>query len=156
MRSPTAQRQAEPGPRHAQPQRQASSADVTIPLERVGSLFVISSHLNHSRDVRLILDTGASHTILFPSLASELGLLLDPQSRMVTLKTAGGPVQARMVQVDSIRLAEAEVQNSLAAVYELPDMPPGVEGLLGPSFLSQFEVTVDAARNQLHLRRPRE
>ena len=101
----------------------------------------------------LILDTGASHTILSPQVADDLGLLGDPESQLVTLKTAGGPVQAKVVRVDSIRIAEAEVQETYAAIYELPDSPPGIDGLLGLTFLRQFQVTLDTAKGLLHLRK---
>jgi hypothetical protein len=50
-----------------------------------------------------------------------------------------------------MKVAEAEVRSSLAAIYDLPDAPPGVEGLLGLTFLRQFEVRLDSAHNQLHL-----
>jgi hypothetical protein len=67
------------------------------------------------------------------------------------MHTVGGAVQADMVQIDSIRLAEAEVHHSMAAIYDLPDAPPDIEGLLGLSVLRHFELTLDTARNQLHL-----
>ena len=125
---------------------------VTVPLERVGHLFVVSVNLNGERDARLILDTGASHTILSQDLALDLGLLADPAVRSVTLNTVGGPVIADLVKVPSIRIGSAEVQNSLAAVFDFSDRPNGVEGLLGLTFLGDFEVTLDAKRKQLHLR----
>ena len=68
--------------------------------------------------------------------------------------TVGGSVQADMVQVDSIRIAGAEVRNSMAAIHDLPDATADIEGLLGLSVLRQFEVTLDTARNRLHLGLP--
>ena len=100
----------------------------------------------------MIVDTGASHTILSQDLALDLGLLADPTSRSVTLNTAGGPVMADVVTVPSIRIGTAEVQNSMAAVFDFSERPNGVEGLLGLTFLASFEVTLDAKRKQLHLR----
>jgi clan AA aspartic protease (TIGR02281 family) len=125
---------------------------VTVPVQRVGHLLIVSTQVNGSRDARLILDTGASHTILSHDVAGDLGLLSGRQTRFVTLKTAGGPVQAELVRVNSIRIADAEVRNSLVAVYDMPDAPEGVEGLLGLTFLKQFQVTLDTAKGVLHLR----
>lgn len=67
------------------------------------------------------------------------------------MHTVGGSVQADMVHVDSIRIAGAEVRNSLAAIHDLPDAPPDIDGLLGLSVLRQFDVTLDATRSRLHL-----
>lgn len=125
----------------------------TIRLQRVGQLFVASVELNGSRTARLIVDTGASHTILSHKIAVELGLFADGNTAPVSMKTVGGSVQAEMVQVRSIRIGTAEVHDSLAAIYDLPDAPEGVEGLLGLSVLRQYAVTLDAARSQLHLNR---
>lgn len=138
----------------ALPVPEAPNGDVTVPVERVGNLLIIAARINGTREARLILDTGASHTILAPAVAADLGLFGNPQARSVTLKTAGGPVEAEIVQLESIELAEAQVRDSAAAIYELPDAPPGVEGLLGLTFLRQFQVTLDSAGGLLHLRRP--
>ena len=133
----------------------ASAASITVPIERLGSLLVVQAHLNHDRTARLILDTGASHTLLSHTIAQDLGLFSTPPVALVTLHTVGGSVQSEVVQVDSIELAGAEVRQSLAAIHDMPDAPPGIEGLLGQSFLRQFEVTVNAAKGELQLRSPR-
>ena len=72
----------------------------------------------------------------------------------VTMHTVGGSVQADMVHVDSIRIAGAEVRNSLVAIHDLPDAPPDIDGLLGLSVLGQFDVTLDATRSRLYLGQP--
>lgn len=127
---------------------------ISVPLERLGSLFVVTIQINETRPARLILDTGASHTILSRAIARDLGLFSLRPVASVTMHTAGGSVQADMVQVDSIRIAGAEVRNSIVAIHDLPDAPPDIEGLLGLSVLRQFEVTLDTARNRLHLGLP--
>jgi len=140
----------EPSPSPAKPDRPSS---IAVPLQRIGSLFVVSITINESRDARVIVDTGASHTVLSRSIARDAGLYVDARSTPVTMQTVGGQVQGDIIRVESIKVADAEVKSSQAAIYDLPDAPPGVEGLLGLSFLRQFEVTLDAARNQLHLGR---
>lgn len=127
---------------------------ISVPLERLGSLFVVTIQVNETRLAKLILDTGASHTILSHAIARDLGLFSHRPVASATMHTVGGSVQAEMVQVDSIRIAGAEVRNSLAAIHDLPDVPPDIEGLLGLSVLRQFEVTLDTARSRLHLGLP--
>ena len=129
-------------------------ASISVPLERLGSLFVVTIQVNETRSAKLIVDTGASHTILSHAIARDLGLFSLRPVASVTMRTVGGSVQADMVHVDSIRIAGAEVRNSLAAIYDLPDAPPDIEGLLGLSVLRQFEVTLDTARSRLHLGLP--
>ena len=124
---------------------------IAVPLQRIGSLFVVSIMVNSTRQARLIIDTGASHTVLSRSIASDAQLFTEKRSVPVTMQTVGGQVQGDMVRVDSIRVADLEVQNTWAAVYDLPDAPAGVEGLLGLNFLRQFEMTLDSTRNQLYL-----
>jgi clan AA aspartic protease (TIGR02281 family) len=129
-------------------------ASISVPLERLGSLFVVTIQINETRLAKLILDTGASHTILSHAIARELGLFSRRPVASVTMHTVGGSVQADMVQVDSIRIGGAEVRNSIVAIHDLPDAPSDVEGLLGLSVLHQFEVTLDTARSRLHLGLP--
>ncbi len=123
---------------------------VAIPLQHVGHLFVVTIRINGEHEGHLIVDTGASHTVLSRSLAIRSGLLTGA-SNGVTMNTVGGQVQAEVVRVNSIRVADLEVTDSVATIYDLPDAPPGIDGLLGLSFLGRFEVTLDAERPQLLL-----
>jgi clan AA aspartic protease (TIGR02281 family) len=127
---------------------------ITVPVRRIGQLYVVSVELNGTRTAQLIIDTGASHSILSQELVRDMALLpSDFRAGLVVLKTAGGSVDAQVVRIDSMKIATAEVRNTSAAVHTVPDFPAGVDGLLGLSFLHQFEVTLDTAKNELRLRR---
>ena len=131
-----------------------SDRGISIPVRRIGQLYVVSVELNGSRTAQLILDTGASHTILSEEIVRELALLpSDYRPDPVRLKTASGSVDAQVVQIDSMKIATAEVRNSAAAVHTVPDFPAGVDGLLGLSFLHQFEITLDSSKGELRLKR---
>ena len=127
----------------------------TIPIQRAGHLFLatvkMSGNVGESEG-RLIVDTGASHTIVSHKLALELGLFSDSQLGTVTMNTVGGPVQAPLARMKSIRIGEVEVVNSLVIVHDLRDMPGGVEGLLGLSTLQNFQVTLDPNGSILSLK----
>ena len=129
----------------------AKPHSIAVPLQRIGSLFVVSIMVNSTRQARLIIDTGASHTVLSRSIASDAQLFTERRPVPVTMQTVGGQVQGDMVRVDSIRVADLEINDSWAAIYDMPDAPAGVEGLLGLNFLRQFEMTLDSTRNQLYL-----
>ncbi len=130
-----------------------SPVTMTVPIQRVGQLLVVGAKLNGSRDSRLVVDTGASHTILSYNVARDLGLLPSPRATSVTVKTAGGPVQAEVVPLGAIRVGDAEAQNIMVGVFDLPDAPAGVDGLLGLTFLNHFLVTLDTVKGELSLRR---
>ncbi|MEP6959397.1 MAG: retropepsin-like aspartic protease [Nitrospirota bacterium] len=140
--------------RRALPEEQGASLanhTVDVPLQQVGHLFVVTVKLNGEQDARLIVDTGASHSIVSHRLAIELGLYSDSSMGTVTMNTVGGPVQAPLARIKSFRLAEAEVKDSVVVIYDLPDSPAGVEGLLGLNAMRQFQVTLDPTRKILSL-----
>ena len=154
---PVAPIPAVPGPiegRKVLPEAQSTSPAnhaVDVPLQQVGHLFVVTVKLNGEQDARLIVDTGASHSVVSHRLAIELGLYSDLTMGTVTMNTVGGSVQAPLARIKSIRLAEAEVRDSVVVIHDLPDSPGGVEGLLGLSALREFQVTLDPAKKVLSL-----
>lgn len=146
----------EPRPQHASehealPRAQPQAAPLSIPLERVGSLLVVTVQVNGTRPAKMILDTGASHTILSFAVARDLSLWAQHRSTSMTMHTAGGTVQTEVLPIASMTIGDAEVTNVEAAIYDLPEAPPGIEGLLGLNVLGQFTVTLDAVRNRLLL-----
>jgi clan AA aspartic protease (TIGR02281 family) len=154
---PVAPIPAVPGPiegRKVMPEAQSTSPAnhiVEVPLQQVGHLFVVTVKLNGEQDARLIVDTGASHSVVSHRLAIELGLYSDLAMGTVTMNTVGGSVQAPLARIKSIRLAEAEVRDSVVVIHDLPDAPGGVEGLLGLSALREFQVTLDPTKKVLSL-----
>ncbi len=154
---PVAPTPAMPGPiegRNVSPESQSPNLvnrTVNVPLQQVGDLFVATVKLNGEQDARLIVDTGASHSTVSHRLALELGLYSDSTLGAVTMNTVGGPVQAPLARIRSIRLAEAEVKDSIVVIHDLPEAPAGIEGLLGLSALREFQVTLDPAKKVLSL-----
>ena len=154
---PVAPTPAMPGPiegRKVSPEEQSTrpvNHIVNVPLQQLGHLFVVTVKLNGERDSRLIVDTGASHSVVSHKLAVELGLYSDLTVGTATMNTVGGSVQAPLARIKSIRLAEAEVKDSVVVIHDLPDAPGDVEGLLGLSALREFQVTLDPVKKVLSL-----
>ena len=123
-----------------------------IPVERVENILIVSATLNGSTQARLIIDTGASQTIISQRLALDLGLYSTAHTTQVLLHTASGSVKANAVTLDSIRIGEAEIRNSQVLIHTLPDLPFAVDGLLGLSFLGAYQITLDTSRGELHLK----
>jgi clan AA aspartic protease (TIGR02281 family) len=138
----------------AQESNQDSSQDndITIPLEKIGGSFVVQVNLNNERTAHLIVDTGASMTVLSTNIAIDLGILGTTDNELLTVNTAGGSVQVNMNYLSSLTVGNAQAHNVAVAIHDLPDIPEQIEGLLGMSFLKHFLITLDAEHARLILR----
>jgi clan AA aspartic protease (TIGR02281 family) len=120
---------------------------VAIPLRRAGGTWFAEVVLNTTKKATFLVDTGASYCVISPKLAGSLGL--KPGRRAVTLHTVGGRATGPLVTLRSVQVGEARAKEVHAVVHEIG---PGVEGLLGNSFLSRYTVTLDPERGVLRLR----
>ena len=89
--------------------------------------------LNRKQYAHLIVDTGASMTVLSYDLAIELGVLSGAAVSLDTVNTAGGAVQVNATHVKEIRAGSAVARNVSVVIHDLPNPIPGVSGLLGMS-----------------------
>lgn len=100
----------------------------------------------------LILDTGASATVLRPETADELGL---EEVQTVTGQGAGRRMEGAMVKVQSLAVAGATVYPKACVVMNLTDvcsqLGDDIAGVLGYDFLSKFKLTIDYQARQLNL-----
>ena len=102
-----------------------------------GGHFVTGGQIN-GKQVRLLVDTGASMVALSAAVATELGIDYQRGTR-VRLGTANGTISAWNVKLDSVRIGEVTVFGIDAVV--LPEAMPYV--LLGNSYLGRFQMTRD-------------
>ena len=105
---------------------------------------------------RLMLDTGASFVSLKASFAAKAKVEIDQESK-IQLYTANGISEGRRgraaaIQVRSLRANDVPlvVQTDAKGTYG-----PGVDGLLGMSFLSRFQVTLDGKSVRIRKRAER-
>ena len=124
---------------------------ITVPITKIGGSMVVQVTLNDSVDAHLIVDTGATMTVLSYDVGIELGLLSGSDVSLNTVNTAGGSVQVSMSNLESLQVGAAHVANVAVAIHDLPDGISGVSGLLGMSFLKNFKVTLDADQGFLRL-----
>ena len=126
-----------------------TALETTVPLEHGLGVWIARVVLNGSRTGRFLVDTGSSVTVLSPTLAADLGIAGGPDGTPVELQTLGGRTAGTPATVCSLRVGTLELRD--APVF-LHDPGPGLDGILGNTFLSRYQVTVDADRRQLHLR----
>lgn len=136
------------------PSEEASSPfeEITIPLTKMGGSLIVEAQLNQERSVQLIVDTGASMTVLSTQVAIDLGILGTTENELMTVNTAGGQVQVNVNYLSSVTVGSAQAFDVGVAIHDLPDIPSQIEGLLGMSFLKHFLVTLDAEHGKLILR----
>ena len=122
---------------------------VDIPLLRIGDHFLVDALLNDSRQVRLLIDTGASMTILTPDFLERNNLsYLDTNKRRL-FNTANGQVSAPIYKIESLSLGEWQVNQIEIGVMPL-DNETTFNGLLGMNFLKHFQFFID--QNDANLR----
>ena len=96
---------------------------------------------------RLLLDTGAEFTVLSTAAARRLAVNLG-DAAILPLRSASGVFFAPMIKVPSITVGEAVAYDVEVIVH---DATPGLDGLLGMSFLDNFLVTISTGNARLIL-----
>jgi clan AA aspartic protease (TIGR02281 family) len=129
--------------------RTSRADEVSIPLRRVAGGWMASVRLNNSRTVELVVDTGASSCVISPELATALGIEPGPGAESVTMQVVGGRTTGPIIRLAFVRVRDAEAEDVTAVVHPIS---PGIDGLLGNSFLARFTVTLDPQQGILHLR----
>jgi len=123
-------------------------ADVVVPMRSEFALPTIDAQVNDLEGVEFVVDTGASITVLNRELADALDIDLTESTRTRTLKTAQGTITATQVELESLRIGDAFVEDLTAVVVEGETVP----NLLGRNFLNNFSVTLDPTEDVLILR----
>ncbi len=121
-----------------------------IPLERTDRGFVVRARVNGRGPLRLVLDTGATATVISPAAARRVGLSVR-QDPPVEVRTAGGTVRAGWARVDWIEVGGRRAGPFRVVVH---DALEGADGLLGMDFLGSFRVEVLAEGPALVLSPP--
>lgn len=129
----------------------SGSEETVVPLERLGGVWVARVEFNDLHTAKLIVDTGATFTTISEELAFDAGINHGSGNSRVNLFTAGGKVQAEMGLVKTIRVGNAGREDVRVVIHTIPNLPDGIDGLLGLSFFDRFLVHLDQSTQQLHL-----
>ncbi|HEX9445157.1 MAG TPA: aspartyl protease family protein [Candidatus Binatia bacterium] len=124
--------------------------NASVQFQKKGELMVVAAKLNGKAAARFVVDTGATYTTISQATAKELEIDLGNNPTTLTFHTAGGLIQAPLASIRSIEVGGLEIANLTVAVHDIfPD--PGISGLLGLNFLSQFRVGIDSQNSLLNL-----
>ena len=129
----------------------AAAADEVLPFrEAWGWAAVVPVQVEGRGPYELLVDTGATFSVLDPALAAELGVgAVGPATRL----TLAGEDEVELARV-RLGLGTAsldEVQVLVAAVPAIQADQPRIRGLLGQSALSRLAYTIDHERRRLVL-----
>ena len=110
-----------------------------IPLQRQGTHFYINAIINKNIKVKLLIDTGASLTLINDLLIQDLNLDLS-SLKTIHLNTANGLVKAYSAKVESFSINNLSFNNFEISISKLNKE---LDGLLGMNYLKHFDFYID-------------
>jgi len=118
-----------------------------VSLENGRGVWIVPVLVN-GRSGRFLVDTGSSVIVVSPSFAMLAGAKVR-QAESLELETLGGRTRAPWATVATIGVGGAEIRNADVVLHD----PGGdIDGILGNSFLTRWDVSVDPDRRLLKLR----
>ncbi len=124
--------------------------DIAVPLQTSGEHYIVRGQLDQRYPLKLLIDTGASLSVLSRRRFEALRDRSDWQFiRQLRVNTAGGMVDAPLYRVDEFAIGDYRVAPMEFVVIELENMRD-TDGLLGMNFLGQFSFRIDQ-KNRLLL-----
>jgi len=134
---------------NAEPQAPITGV-VGIPLHRSGNHFIVDARSADGRSMRLLIDTGASLTILSPDVLEQRGIGYQNTGRYGVFNTANGQVRAPIYKLDSLSVGDWQVNQLDVGVLDLSG-GSNIDGLLGMNFLRHFQFFIDQNEALLRL-----
>jgi clan AA aspartic protease (TIGR02281 family) len=132
--------------------RYTQPGPVAIPLLREGEHFVVEAWINDAVPVHLLIDTGASMTVVRSEVLVAAGIPgLDEPPRY--FNTANGLVAGTVYRADNLKVGDQVIPDIELAGLDFP-MAPGVDGLLGMNYLKHFRFFIDQGKQELRLSEP--
>lgn len=129
----------------------AHAGRASVKIQTRGPAILVPALVN-GVDATLLLDTGASFTIIRPDLARRAGIEPAWQApRILATVTGGGQISIPLVRARSLGIRNAAVEAIDVGVYEALPSFPDVDGILGGNFLNHFRLTVDRQKRLLIL-----
>lgn len=133
-------------------ERPANASRASVPIRLVADKITLRVTLNDSQQATLLLDTGASKTVLNPALIERLGISLSPNATRWPATLVGGTtITMPFVRIRSLRVGGFAVEDIDVGVFDTFPDAQDVHGLLGADFLNQFKVTLDRRARRLTL-----
>jgi len=126
-------------------------SDQAVALQVDGAHYRVAGSINGRYPVSLMIDTGASLSVVSPRVLTQLNINPAPVFvRNATINTAGGKVNAPVFTVENFSIGDYSVPNMEFVLLDIDDAAAGA-GLLGMNFLRNFVFKIDQKNNLLLL-----
>jgi predicted aspartyl protease len=116
--------------------------------DRIGRV-VVAARVNGKGPFRFIVDTGATHSTVSPTLVRALGLT-PTETPGVVLNGITGTAQVFAVTLESLQAGDLIVDGIVAPVVWAPVMA-GADGIFGAAGLTEKSLSVDFERNRVKI-----
>ena len=125
------------------------------PLRGARNVVTVKADINGVRGL-FILDTGASF-VSVKSAFAERAKIPQTGTSEINLMTANGLAKGKLSKADKIQLGKLEAANVPIVIQNVDEKSygVGVDGLLGMSFLSRFEIQMAGGFIEVHTRLPK-
>lgn len=123
---------------------------MTIPLNKVGEHFVVPVTINNAYTLELMIDTGATMSVLKTSFVEENMADVFFNSKPLTMTTANGTIDGQQLTIESFALGQYELKEIVVGAVPLPEFK--YDGLLGMNILNRFEFFIDQEQGLLILK----
>ena len=125
-----------------------------INFDKELNVIVVDVFIEHNgiqKKVRMALDTGATY-VMIPWEVAEI-LKLQPQllQEKIDMVTASGVEKVPLVTLSHMKVGNSEAHDVKAMIHDLP-AKSYVDGLLGLSFLRNFNVHLDFRDSMLEIK----
>jgi aspartyl protease len=104
-------------------------ADTMVPITLQGDTMLMPVTLNHTEQVLLVADPGASNTMLSPALLALMGVSVLPDARRWTVTFQGRqPLSNPLARVSSLAMGSLTLEELDAGISDAFPQVPGAEG----------------------------
>jgi clan AA aspartic protease (TIGR02281 family) len=129
--------------------QQAQPSRHIVPCNLTHGVLFVDALINGTVRLPMLIDTGASYTIIPAGTARQLGLSWQI-SEYIPIRAVGQIFQAPLTQVASLTIGNATRHNVPVIVYG-DNLSQPQTGILGMSFLRHFAFTIDVTTQQIVL-----
>ena len=121
-------------------------------LQRYGKLLMLKATVADTegiyQSIRLLVDTGATYTVLPASFLRQMGYDVANPLRLVRISAANGVLDVPFLKVDRFCCLGQDVADFSVVALDLPPSAV-ISGLLGMDFLEAHQALIDTGKAEI-------